>query len=117
LISSSSLQTFYRRRVHKEKPITPESFQEAVEEAADQYLTEHPKSYSIEYDLSDPDTPLAEITITMFDRSTWNIGITLNEQGELGVVLEGQDPLPLTAESFYVVLWFEAMYRLNNARN
>jgi hypothetical protein len=52
----------------------------------------------------------------MYDRSTWNIHITLNEHGELGVVMAGQDPLPLTAESIYVVLWFEAMYRLNNAR-
>lgn len=100
----------------KGETITTEAFQAAVEEAADLYLTEYPKSYSIEYDLGDPDRPHADITITMFDRSTWNIPITLDEDEVPGVEMGDQDPLPLTAESFYAVLWFEAMARLNNTR-
>jgi len=63
------------------------------------------------------DNPCAEITIVMYDRSTWFIPIILNENGDPGIQMGTESPLPLIPESFYAFLWLEAMARLSNIRD
>ena len=94
-----------------------EEFKTEVDEAAQLYLTDYPRSYDIDFELEDPDLPRAEITITMSDESTWTIHVTLDEYGEIGVEAGGASFLPLTAESIYATLWLEAMDRLAEARS
>lgn len=93
--------------------MTPDAFKEAVEEAADLYLREYPRSYDIAFDLDDPDSPSAEITLTMHNGSSWFIPIALDESDEPMVEAGEGRYLPLNGEGFYAILWFQAMDRLS----
>ena len=97
--------------------MTIEEFKNEVDEAAQLYLTDYPRSYAIDFDLEDPELPRADITITMSDESTWIIRVAQDEYGEIGIETGDESFLPLTAESIYATLWLEAMDRLTEARS
>lgn len=94
-----------------------EDFKTEVEEAAQLYLSDYPRSFFIDYDLDDPETPRAEITLTMSDESQWILQVTLDEYGEIGLEAGGETFLPLNGEAIYATLWLEAMDRLAEARS
>jgi len=97
--------------------MTIDEFKTEVEEAAQLYLSDYPRSYSIDYDLDDADSPMAEIILTMSDESNWLLRVTLDEYGEIGLETGDETFLPLSGETIFATLWLEAMERLAAARN
>ena len=95
--------------------MTLEEFMKEVDEFADLYLTDYSRKYEIGYSKDVDGIFSADITLTMFDGSTWIIPITQDEDGDPVVVAGDDNNLPLLPESVYAVLWFEAMDRQKQA--
>jgi hypothetical protein len=98
--------------------MTPEEFKEEVQSFADLYLSDYAQSFKIEFsvdDAGDGEVQSADILITMGNHTTWNLPITQDEDDEPVFPAGDDHTLPLTPESAYALLWFEAMGRLEEA--
>jgi len=94
-----------------------DEFKTQVEEAAQLYLSEYPRSFSIDYDLDDAELPRAEITLAMSDESYWLLRVSLDEYDDICLESGDETFLPLNGETIYATLWLQAMDRLAEARS